>query len=125
MPTTPYTLTTPCKNCPFRSDIQPYLTTARAQNISDDLDDATFYCHKTLDYDRAEEDTLDDEGPDDSRIIGNRARACAGAMILMEKEERPNNPMRVAERLGIYDHTRLDMDAPVYDTAQDWIDAQR
>jgi hypothetical protein len=42
----------------------------------------------------------------------------------MEKEGRSSQMMRIAERLGMYDHTKLDMDAPIYDSFDDMIDAQ-
>ena len=48
---------------------------------------------------------------------------CAGSMILSEKEGKPNQVMRIMERIRKYDHTKLDMEAPVYDTFQEFIEA--
>lgn len=113
MSRTRFTLTQPCTHCPFRSDRDPYLRPERAQEIADDLRRGDWFaCHKTCDYDD------DGEG-----AIGSRARACAGALITMERADEPNNAMRVAERLGLYDHTRLDMDAPVHDGLDAWVSA--
>lgn len=38
---------------------------------------------------------------------------CAGALIFLEKRYRPNQLMRISERLGMYDRTKLDMKAKV------------
>lgn len=108
----PYTLKSPCKDCPFRSDVAPYLNTARAQEImNDSYEDSNFYCHKTIDYSA-------DEG--EGRVAG-KSRVCAGFLVTMEKEGRANQPTRIAERLGLYDRTQLDMDAPTYDSMRDWV----
>lgn len=112
----PYTLKSPCPHCPFRSDIEPYLRAGRAENIGRDLRDGkSFYCHVTVDY----RDKNDDDEPGRGKIT-NRSRMCAGALITMENEERPNQIMRIAERLGLYDRFALDMDAPVYRSLAEW-----
>lgn len=41
---------------------------------------------------------------------------CAGALIFLEKIEEPHQMMRICERLGMYDRTKLDMDAPVFES---------
>jgi hypothetical protein len=38
---------------------------------------------------------------------------CAGALIFNEKRKRPHQMMRIAERLGMYDYTKLNMKAKV------------
>lgn len=109
----PYGMTTPCAKCPFRTDIQPYLTKARVREIERALVRSDFPCHTTVNYD------------DESEYVpsGNEIH-CAGALIVMEKEERPSQMMRIAERLGMYDHTKLDMDAPVFDSFDEMAEAQ-
>lgn len=75
-----------------------------------------FYCHQT---------TIG--APEDEENFGGEMRAgpstmvCAGSLILMEKSGTPNQMMRIAERLGVYDPSRLDMDAPVHGS---WIEMQ-
>lgn len=49
---------------------------------------------------------------------------CAGALILLEKLDRPSQMMRISERIGMYDRRKLDMDAPVFDTFRKMITAQ-
>lgn len=103
-------LTTPCRDCPFRTDIPGYLRGERMEEIIDALHgDQTFTCHKT---------TVESEPDDDGEthtVDGPNAQHCAGALIFLEHQERPSQLMRVYERLGGYDRTKLDMDAPVPD----------
>jgi hypothetical protein len=110
-PVGPFRMTRPCDSCPFRTDVGGYLTRGRAREIATALlSDQTFHCHKTVDYsaDEGEGDTTD-------------SQHCAGAMILLEKVDRPNQMMRICERLGVYDRRRMDMDAPVFDTFAQFI----
>lgn len=110
-----FALKRPCADCPFRSDLCFPLGTERREDIADSLrNGASFTCHKTFDYDS------DDGGGKQT----DKSAFCAGALITMEKEEAPNNIMRVSERLGLYDHTRLRMDSPTFDSLQEWQDAE-
>ena len=109
----PYGMTTPCDNCPFRSDVKPYLTQIRVREIERSLVRAEFPCHKTTKHD------------DDGEHVRTEAEMhCAGALILMEKEGRSSQMMRISERLGMYDHTKLNMDAPVYESFEEMAHAQ-
>ena len=108
----PYTLKSPCADCPFRCDVARYLAPERAQEIMNDTyEDSNFYCHKTIDYSA-------DDGQ--GEIVG-KSRVCAGFLSTMENEGRANQPTRIAERLGIYDRTQMDPDAPVYASMQEWV----
>lgn len=103
---------TPCPHCPFRTDIRGYLRPERMEEIIDALlDGGTFTCHKT---------TVPDE--EDGMVDGPNAQHCAGALIFLEHQERPNQMMRIAERLGFYDRTKLDMEAPVPDCEYELIE---
>lgn len=113
-----FDLTAPCSNCPFRTDVPFYLHSERAEQIADALVNKgqTFQCHKTLKYD---EDRTDDDGdpivlrtPDDQH--------CAGAAIMLEHMNRPNQWMQICERLGWRDPAKLDMNAPVFRTAEEF-----
>ncbi len=104
----PFALTTPCNNCPFRTDVRPYLRRARIVALEKDLERGTFNCHKTV-------ASLGAKGGE---------AACAGSLILQEKLGRRPNIMRIAERLGLYDRTKLNMSAPVYDSFEAMADAQ-
>lgn len=103
-------MTKPCKNCPFRNDIRPYITGARAEEISEALlNDKTFTCHK---YSHSLGLPKDQE-----------ERHCAGAMIVLEKMEKPNQWMRWMERIGKYNYKELDMGSPVYTDLYEFIEA--
>lgn len=95
----------PCADCPFRTDIRPYLRPRRVQEITGALlyAGSAFSCHKTNDYDE-----------DGAPVEHDNSQHCAGAMIFLRHQDRPNQVMQVAERLKIHDPTRLDMEAPVY-----------
>jgi hypothetical protein len=114
-----YTMRKPCKNCPFRTDIEGYLSRARAREIANGLlSGGTFSCHKTNDFEDNDEGWTDTvETPD--------SQHCGGALIFLEKQEQPNQMMRIAERLGLYDMRKLDMDAPVFESAREFIAAQK
>jgi len=107
-----YDLTKPCNNCPFRTDVKPYLRAARVAKLESDLvgGQASFTCHKTT-----VESEPDEDG--ESRLVeGPKSQHCAGAMILLEKIGRPNQMMRIAERLRLYAPAKLDLKAPVFDS---------
>jgi hypothetical protein len=110
-----FDLVAPCKDCPFRTDVQLFLHPERAEEICDALERGlTFSCHKTNDFDEEGETT---ETAD--------SQHCAGALIMLEKMEMPNQMMRIAERLHMYDASKLRMDSPVYDDSEVMIDSYR
>lgn len=102
-----FNLRKPCAHCPFRTDIKGYLTAGRAREIALGLllHQHPFSCHEHNDFDE-----------DGDTIEGPKAQHCAGALIFLEAQERPNQLMRIAERLGFYDRSKLDMEAPVHRT---------
>lgn len=108
-----FDLKKPCSNCPFRSDDKGVrISETRAQEIADGITikQGTFSCHKT---------TNDKDGDiaDDKDV-----QHCAGAMIMLEKMEKPNQMMRLEERFGGYDRHKLDMNAPVVDDADEFVE---
>ena len=80
-----------------------------------------FPCHKTVDYDHYDKE--DEYGEPYYNPTGKESM-CAGALIIFEANEDSNQMMRIMERLGMYDRTKLDMSSPVYETFEDFIDAQ-
>lgn len=116
--TKPYGLTKPCDDCPFRTDVRPYLRAERVFEIQQSLVHAEFPCHKTTWAKGAE------RAGDGTYIRSGKEMHCAGALILLEKLEQPSQMMRICERLGMYDRRKLDMTAPVYDTFEDMAQAQ-
>lgn len=117
----PYRLTSPCADCPFRTDVRPYMRPERVDEIQAPLILAQFPCHKTVNYAAIQED--DNGEPVMERRNTAREAHCAGALILLEKLEEPSQMMRISERLGMYDRRKLDMAAPVYDSFDDMREA--
>lgn len=112
-----YEMTKPCKNCPFRTDsLKGWLGKGRAAEIAFAIvqQQGTFPCHKTVDYNSEHDD--ENEG-----VVTGESQHCAGAMIMLEKMEKPNQMMRIAERLGMYDYRKLDMKSPVFENDKQFI----
>lgn len=99
-----YDLVRPCPHCPFRRDRPGYLRPERAVQIAQALAEGSeFACHQTTEPDADGEDL----------VAGETSQFCAGALLMLEQQDSPNQIMRVAERLGIYDPAKLDRDSPV------------
>lgn len=99
----------PCSTCPFRMDEKAvrYLGEERAQEIADSLlGDATFTCHDDL------------ELPDSER------QHCVGAILILEKNNKPNQMMRICERIGCYDRHAISGHDEVFDDFDDWVECQ-
>lgn len=94
-----YTMTTPCTQCPFLKVMKHGYTLARLRAFAS----GEFPCHQTADED---EETGDYE-------IGPKSVHCAGALIFNEKRGQPHQMMRICERVGLYDASKLDMTAAV------------
>lgn len=94
-----YTMTRPCDACPFLDT--PRMRRGFSMRRLKEFADGQFPCHQTASSESGE-----------YRATENSI-ACAGALIFNEKRERPNQMMRICERLGFYDASKLDMDAPV------------
>ncbi len=109
-----FNLRRPCAHCPFRTDRPGFLRRESAATIIDMLvrKDGTFACHET---------TVSSERDDGEMVVTDKSEHCAGATIMLEHMERPNQMMRICERLRMYDRTKLDMKAPVFKHGRDFI----
>jgi hypothetical protein len=92
-----YKMTKPCDACPFLRT-SGFTFKSLMEHAS-----GSFGCHKACD--------LDDETG--NFVPNDKTPHCAGALIFLEKQGKPHQMMRIAERLGMYDHTKLDMSADV------------
>lgn len=109
----PYALTKPCKDCPFRTDVDPYLRPNRASEIADSIQrGADFPCHKT---------TAEDPEDDSVRVATTDSKTCAGSLILQAKTGQFNQMARIGMRIGVFDPDALDLDAPVPDSWGEWV----
>lgn len=99
-----YTMTTPCAQCPFLKENAEFFTMQRLRQFADN---GSFPCHKTAEV------VEGDDGESSGFTATEDSVACAGALIFNEKRGRPNQMMRICERLGLYDRTKLNMKAKV------------
>ncbi len=69
----------PCEHCPFRSDIKPFLTPRRGEELAYHATNKynTFPCHKT---------TLNEDDDSGRRYAGENSKECAGFMTLQINE---------------------------------------
>ena len=95
-----YTMTEPCSECPFTMSRKAF-TDRRLKEFAQ----GAFPCHKTAELEETETGS--------AFVSGDKSVHCAGALIYCEKRGSPNQLMRIAERLGMYDHTKLKMDSKV------------
>jgi hypothetical protein len=89
-----YRVLKPCSNCPFTDDGKKLnLNRERVSELKEMLlNDGNFVCHKTaynLDVDMEKSDCKQER------------KMCAGAYEFLKKENKLNEPMRLALRLGI------------------------
>jgi hypothetical protein len=95
-------MTTPCAACPFLKKHKHTYTMRRLVEFAS----GEFHCHKT--------GTTGDDGDGGENFVATRdSLHCAGALIFLEKRDSPHQMMRISERLGLYDRSKLDMTAPV------------
>lgn len=93
-----YNLHTPCDQCPFLKKMKHGFSLRRLFEL---VGEGSFHCHKT-----------GTENEDGFQPTENSSH-CAGALIFLEKRNTPNQIMRIAERIGLYDRRKLNMKAPI------------
>jgi hypothetical protein len=71
----------PCKQCPYRRDVKPFLTPERGEELADLAGNPfnDFPCHKTT-----EEDEHCEDG---SMIATESSKSCAGFLTLLAAEQ--------------------------------------
>lgn len=106
-----YAMTTPCDNCPFRKEGGIRLREGRVLGLTDPRS-GEFACHKT---------TVEDE--DGDRRQTEDSSHCAGALIFHEKQGQSTQMMRICERIGMYDHTKLRGQDLVFDDVAEMLEA--
>lgn len=75
-----YFMKEPCKHCPFRTDVKPFLTPERGQELAYHAQNPynSFPCHKT---------TVPDEQSEDSEMMcTEHSKECAGFLTLQINE---------------------------------------
>ncbi len=91
-----YTMTDPCAECPFTMK-------GFSMKQLNAYSSGEFACHKTCNL-----------GEDEGAFQPKRNSVhCAGALIFLEKRNQPHQMMRICERIGFYDRSKLNMKAQV------------
>lgn len=113
-----YKLKTPCKDCPYRKDLKPslkgWLGRSRAEELATQVlrHGNNFPCHKTTNLDGA-----------DGYEYHEGESQCAGAGIMQLKANNPSQWMQISERMGFdVGFKQLDLNAPVFDSAEEFIE---
>jgi uncharacterized C2H2 Zn-finger protein len=78
---------------------------------------SSFPCHKTIKYG-------EDKNGDEKVTIPVTAQQCAGVMAILHRENRPNDAMQIAERLGLWNPATLDPAAPFYQSTEEAVKGQ-
>lgn len=92
-----YSMTEPCDACPFLKGSGFKLASLKRHASGE------FACHKTCNLN----EKSDQYEPKEKSLH------CAGALIFLEKRNSPHQMMRICERIGMYDRTKLNMKASV------------
>lgn len=71
-----YYMKKPCKHCPFRNDVKPYLHPERAADIAYLAENpySSFACHKTTEY--------DEDSEEGEMMVTENSKECAGFLTL-------------------------------------------
>ncbi|RXZ78007.1 hypothetical protein EBB07_28520 [Paenibacillaceae bacterium] len=94
-----------CKDCPFvegSSTNKTILNKRIIQIKSDLLQDQSFSCHKTVNYNEDKPTTV-------------KEQHCVGAMMWLYKVNHPNQMMRIGERFGLLKEENLSSEGRIID----------
>lgn len=92
-----YNMTEPCDACPFLIG-SGFVWKQLVAYASGE-----FPCHKACKLNESEEFVK----------RSKKTPHCAGALIFLEKQNKPHQMMRICERLGLYDRHSLNMEARI------------
>ena len=99
----------PCKDCPFRKDVHPFLRRAPeiAKSLSDDHN--WFPCHETT-------------GAATGRRVKPKDQShCIGAAIVLWRSNKVNVATRLALACELLDQEILDQPANVFDSLEEFV----
>ncbi len=110
-----YRMSNPCPQCPFRNDIEGYLTAERVDEICDAvLRQQSFPCHKTTEAREGEDGESEMCETEDSE-------QCAGAEIFAMKHGVCSQMRRISGRLG-REVAELNEDAPICEDVDEMLE---
>ena len=113
----------PCVNCPFRSDETriEFANLSRAMEIEEQAYRRGFPCHESAEV----SDLLDEYGePMECYVFGEKTQHCAGFTIMNLKQlDSPWPGIGNDEDVVSWLYDWMDFDAPVFDSTQDFFEA--
>jgi hypothetical protein len=116
-----FDLKTPCKNCPFRTDETAirFSCRERAEEIEESAYRRGFPCHLSAN------DTSDDDEDGGFEFSSNgNTQHCVGALIMYLKEGELSTPgTGNDEDLFEFLAERVDLNAPVFESIEDFLEA--
>lgn len=102
----------PCDNCPFRKDcVDGWLTEGRAKEIINSIavKKEAFVCHKTY------------SNKNSKKVITQKSKGCAGAAMLLLKNNTLNTPLQIAIKLNLTAPEQFSGTNMVFDTYEEFI----
>jgi hypothetical protein len=99
-----YDMCQPCRACPFLIG-SGFTWKSLTEHASGE-----FACHMTCELNEQDVYVPSNE----------KTPHCAGALIFLEKQNKPHQMMRICERIGIYDRTKLNMQVNVGSNPSDY-----
>lgn len=93
-----YFMKQPCKHCPYRTDVKPFLTPERGEELAYHAQNPynSFTCHKT---------TVNDEeygGEGEDMVATEDSKECAGFLTLQHNENGMRLPDGFEPALNVY-----------------------
>lgn len=93
----------PCKDCPFLKNSPMHLRPERLPSIVEGLhNNKDFSCHKSVDYSSG----IENETGNTTYNLQS-SKYCAGAMIYLEKQNKPTLMMKIGEVYGHYNYKEM------------------
>jgi hypothetical protein len=99
-----YDMRQPCRECPY------LIGSGFPWKSLIEHSSGEFACHMACE--------LNDKG--EYEASRENTPHCAGALIFLEKQNTPHQMMRICERIGLYDRTKLNMQANVGSKPSDY-----
>lgn len=112
-----FDLKRPCINCPFRKGVGENFILPEAR-IDEIMSADAFQCHKTVEYGQ-------DNYGNQTYDQGDKPQQCAGLMAVLHREGKPNQIMRIAERVGAVTFDDIDPRNEAYASIADVKEANR
>ena len=116
-----YFMKKPCKLCPFRMDVKPYLTPERGEELAYSTQNSynSFACHQTVEYDE-EEPEIDEDDNYHQSYDASKTKNCAG-FLTMQINQGAHKPKGFTPAVGLVYDEAFDM-VQAYENPEEYFD---